>query len=430
MNSADSLRVSAALEDLGYQACRQVEDADVIVLNTCMVRQSAEDKAVGRLTSLKSLKQRKPELIINLMGCMVGVRGYDDLQQRFPYVDVFSQPSDPFPLIEKLAGSARSVENDRRRYVENILDDEYAYTLPQSTQGQQISAFLPIVFGCSHACSYCIIPLKRGREISRPPEEILADARSLVHKGVKEITLLGQIVDRYGLDQPGYPSLAQLLRDMQEIEGLERIRFLTSHPNYMTDELLEAVAELPKVMPHFELPIQAGDDQVLANMRRGYTVAQYLSVVDKIHQRFQKISTPVSIAIDLIVGFPGETAEQFERSVDILNSMHPDMTHVARYSPREGTLSTRTMPDDVPDEEKWRRFRVIEELQKRITTEINQAYLGKLTPVLFESKAKNRWRGRTPTNKLVFVESDENLLGQIREVTVNWTGPWSMIGVV
>lgn len=430
MNSADSLRVSAALEDLGYQACRQVDEADVIVLNTCMVRQSAEDKAVGRLSSLKGLKQRKPELVINLMGCMVGVRGYEALQQRFPYVDVFSQPSDPFPLIDKLTGSGRAVENDRRLYVENILDDEYAYTLPQSVQGKQVTAFLPIVFGCSHACSYCIIPLKRGREISRPPQEILADARSLVAKGVKEISLLGQIVDRYGMDQPGYPSLAQLLRDLQNIEGLERIRFLTSHPKYMNDELLDAVAELPKVMPHFELPIQAGDDQVLANMRRGYTAAQYLAVVDKIHQRFARSGTPVSIAIDLIVGFPGETAEQFDRSVDILKRMRPDMTHVARYSPREGTLSTRSMPDDVPDEEKWRRFRVIEELQESITTAINQTYLGKQTPVLFESKAKGRWRGRTPTNKLVFVESEEDLLGQTREVTVNWSGPWSMIGVV
>jgi tRNA-2-methylthio-N6-dimethylallyladenosine synthase len=430
MNNADSLRVAAALEDLGYQACRQVEEADVIVLNTCVVRQSAEDKAVGRLSSLKGLKQRKPDLVINLMGCMVGVRGYEALQQRFPYVDVFSQPSDPFPLIEKLSGAARAVELDRRRYVDNILDDEYAYTLPASVQGQQVSAFLPIVFGCSHACSYCIIPLRRGREVSRPPQEVLADARALVDKGVKEISLLGQIVDRYGLDQPDYPSLAQLLRDLHEIEGLERIRFLTSHPNYMTDELLDTVAELPKVMPHFELPIQAGDDTVLAGMRRGYSAEQYVAVVDKIHQRFTQTDTPVSIAIDLIVGFPGETAEQFERSVDILKSVRPDMTHVARYSPREGTLSARSMPDDVPDEEKWRRFRVIEALQERITTEINSTYLNKQTPVLFEDKAKGRWRGRTPTNKLVFVESDQDLRGQVRDVSIHWTGPWSMIGSV
>jgi tRNA-2-methylthio-N6-dimethylallyladenosine synthase len=426
MNSADSLRVSAALENLGYQTCQQVDEADVIILNTCVVRQSAEDKAVGRLSSLKGLKMKKPELIINLMGCMVGVRGFESLKERFPYVDVFSQPSDPFPLIEKITGSTREQETSRRQYIEAILDEEYAYTLPTSVQGKQVSAYLPIVFGCSHACSYCIIPLRRGREISRPPQEILTDARLLVQNGVKEISLLGQIVDRYGQDQPGYPSLGELLRELHQVEGLERIRFLTSHPNYMEDDLLDAVAELPKVMPHFELPIQAGDDQVLANMRRGYTAQQYLEVVDKIHQRF----SDGSIAIDLIVGFPGESAEQFDKSVVILETVRPDMTHVARYSPRPETLSARTMPDDVPEEEKWRRFRVIEGLQKQITTEINQTYLGKKTSVLFEAKSKNRWRGRTPTNKLVFVESQEDLLGQIRDVTVTWTGPWSMIATV
>jgi len=426
MNSADSLRVSAALENLGYQPCPQAEEADVIVLNTCVVRQSAEDKALGRLSSLKGLKQRRPDLVINLMGCLVGVRGQDDLRKRFPYVDVFSGPSDPFPLIEKITGSGRELEISQREYIDHILDEEYAYTLPESSQGRMISTLLPIVFGCSHACSYCVIPLKRGREISRPPQEILADARALVQRGAREITLLGQIVDRYGHDQPGYPSLSSLLRQMHAIEGLERIRFLTSHPNYMTDELLDTVAELPRVMPHFELPIQAGDDQVLANMRRGYTAAQYLGVVEKIHQRFAQ----VSIAIDLIVGFPGESAEQFERSVDILQTVRPDMTHVARYSPRPGTLSARSMPDDVPDDEKWRRFRVIEELQEKITGEINQAYLGRQTPVLFEAKAKNRWRGRTPTNKLVFVETEEDLLGKVRDVTVTWAGPWSMIASV
>lgn len=426
MNSADSLRVSSALEQLGYHSSPKIEDADVIVLNTCVVRQSAEDKAVGRLTSLKGLKRKKPKLIINLMGCLVGVRGYDILKERFPYVDVFSQPSDPYPLIEKLTGSTSKDEENRRQYIEHILDDEYSYTLPESIQGQQVSAFLPIIFGCSHACSYCIIPLKRGKEISRPPEEILSDARSMVANGAREITLLGQIVDRYGQDQPGYPSLSKLLRDIHEIEGLQRIRFLTSHPNYMTEELLDTVAESPKVMPHFELPIQAGSDEVLKNMRRGYSAAQYLKWVDAIHQRFDE----VSIAIDIIVGFPGETRQQFKESVNILETVRPDMTHVARYSPRPGTLSTRKMRDNISDEEKWRRFRVIESLQKSISEEINKAYLGRSVPVLFEEKKKDRWRGRTPTNKLVFVESQEDLLGQIRNANITWTGPWSMIATV
>ncbi len=423
MNSADSLRVSAALEKLGYSTSARIEEADVIVLNTCVVRQSAEDKAIGRLTSLKGLKRLNPQLVINLMGCLVGIRGYDALKERYPYVDVFSQPSDPYPLIEHLTGQGLQSQLEQRDYIEHILDEEYAYTLPDSVQGSQVSALLPIVFGCSHACSYCVIPLKRGREISRPPQEVLSDARALVVQGAKEITLLGQIVDRYGQDQPGYPSLSHLLRELHVIEGLERIRFLTSHPNWMTEEIMDTVAELPKLMPHFELPVQAGDDQVLANMRRGYTAEEYLRVVENIHQRF----TEVSIAIDLIVGFPAESTAQFERSVEVLRSVRPDMTHVARYSPRAGTLSARNMPDDVTQEEKWRRFRVIEELQASITTEINQAYLGRQVPVLVEGKSKQRWRGRTPTNKLVFFESPQDLLGQVKDVTITWSGPWSMI---
>ena len=398
----------------------------MVVLNTCVVRQSAEDKAIGRLTSLKALKTKNPDLVINLMGCLVGIRGAAEMKERFPYVDVFSQPSDPHPLIDFLGRESRQQVLARDAQIEDILDADYAYTLPESRSERMVSALLPVVFGCSHACAYCVIPLRRGREISRPPHQVLADARALAAQGVKEITLLGQIIDRYGLDLPEKPSLSSLLREMSRIEGLERIRFLTSHPNWMSDELLDAVDELPKVMPHFELPIQAGDDAVLRNMRRGYTVEQFMRTVEKIRARF----STVSIATDLIVGFPGESAEQFENSVKALERMRPDMTHVARYSPRPGTLSERSMADDVPDDEKLRRFRVIEALQERIAGEINQAYPGSKVPVLFEEKHKERWRGRTPTNKLVFAESSQDLRGQVREAEITWAGPWSMIAVV
>ena len=426
MNVADSLRVSTALEKLGYSPESRPENADVIVLNTCVVRQSAEDKAIGRLTSLKSLKKKNPHLVINLMGCLVGVHGYAELAARFPYVDVFSQPSDPHPLVDFLNGASKESVMNHRQEIDDILDVDYAYTLPKSQQEKMITAFLPIVFGCSHACSYCIIPLKRGREISRPPEEILAEARALVKQGVREISLLGQIVDRYGQDQPGFPMLEELLREMHEIDGLARIRFLTSHPNWVSEKLLDTVAELPKLMPHFELPIQAGDDQVLLNMRRGYTYERFMSIVEKIRARFET----VSIATDLIVGFPGESDEQFDRSVAAIQAIHPDMTHVARYSPRLGTLSARQMADDVPAEEKMRRFRVIEKLQKEISTEINMAYAGLNVPVLFEGQSRGRWRGRTPTNKIVFAENEKNLLGKILPVHITWTGPWSLVGNV
>ena len=257
-------------------------------------------------------------------------------------------------------------------------------------------------------------------------EEILAEARALAAQGVKEITLLGQIVDRYGKDDPSLPGLAELLRLVSEIDGVERLRFLTSHPNWMTDELLDAVANLPKVMPHIEVPIQAGDDQVLENMHRGYTVEQYRRLVERIRARIPG----VSIATDIIVGFPGETEEQFQHTYELLEDLKLDVAHLARYSPRTGTVSARRMPDDVSLEEKWRRFRLLEKLQEGIATEIHARYMGQVTPVLFEQKGKERWRGRTPTNKLVFAASDLDLRGKIVPVRVQWTGPWSMIGEI
>jgi len=248
----------------------------------------------------------------------------------------------------------------------------------------------------------------------------------LVERGVKEITLLGQIVDRYGQDQPGYPTLDQLLREIHQIEGLLRIRFLTSHPNWMTDAIMDTVAELPKVMPYIELPNQSGDNTVLRNMRRGYTIEKYMRIIEKIRNRLGE----VSIATDIIVGFPGETVEQFENTVQVLQELNPDMTHLARYSPRPGTYSAEKMEDDVPPEEKMRRFRIIEKMQETFSSKINSTYLGRSVPILFEDKSKTRWRGRTPTNKIVFVENDIDLRGKIRNVTINWAGPWSMLGEV
>ena len=423
MNVADSQRVASALEHLGYEAAPRPEEADVIVMNTCVVRQSAEDKAYGRLSSLPPLKQQHPGLVINLMGCLVGVKTDDRLRQRFPYVDVFSPPSDIGPLVNFL------VQREGQKTEETSTAQRYAWmdsdiALPANERQRLVSAYIPIVYGCSYACTFCIIPYKRGAERSRPPEEILAEARSLVAQGVREIILLGQIVDRYGKDRPEFPTLAGLLRHLHAIEGLERLRFLTSHPNFMTDELLDQVCELPKVMPHIEVPVQAGDDQVLANMRRGYTVEQYRQLVEKLRQRIPG----VSIATDIIVGFPGETEQQFQHTYDLLAEMKLDVAHLARYSSRPGTVATRRMEDNVPPEEKLRRFRLLEDLQEKISTEIHARLMGQTVPVLFEEKAKKRWRGRTPTNKLVFVETEQNLHSQVLPVTIQWTGPWSMIG--
>jgi tRNA-2-methylthio-N6-dimethylallyladenosine synthase len=388
-----------------------------------VVRQSAENKAIGRLSSLRPLKDKNPDLVINLMGCLIGVRGNTQIQSRFPWVDVVSPPSDPEPLLNLLNERAGKADVQANVVKTNaVLDGDLV--LPKSEQGKLVSAYIPIVYGCSHACTYCIIPAKRGWEHSRPYQEILQEAHSLARQGVKEITLLGQIVDRYGLDLPEKPTLATLLRDLSEIEDLKRIRFLTSHPNWMTDDLLDAVAELPKVCPHIEVPIQAGDDEILHAMRRGYTAQAYRDLIGRIRERIPG----VSIATDIIVGFPGETDEQFQETYRLLDDLRMDVAHLARYSPREGTYSARKLADDVPEEEKMRRFRLLEDLQEEISAEINARCLDADVPVLFEEKSRGRWRGRTPTNKLVFVETDQDLLGQERDVHITWTGPWSMIG--
>jgi len=423
MNVADSQRVASALERLGYIAAEKIDDAEVIVLNTCVVRQQAEDKAMGRVTSLKPLKERNPNITINLMGCMVGVRGKETLRKQLPFVDVFSPPSDPGPLVAHLT------QNDSRFIELQETEQRFGYmdgdlVLPKEERGRLVSAHVPVVYGCSHACTFCIIPYRRGAERSRPLDEIVTEIHSLAVQGVKEVTLLGQIVDRYGKDVAHGPTLANLLRSVHEVDGLERIRFLTSHPNWMTDELLETVAELPKVMPHIEVPVQAGDDEVLANMKRGYTADDYRGLI----ARIREIIPQVSIATDLILGFPGETEQQFLATHDLLAELKLDVAHVARYSTRPGTVAARRMVDDVPEGEKMRRLKAIEELQEKIVTEINGRYLGETVKVLFEEKVNGRWKGRTETNKLVFAVSERDLRGEVLPIQITWTGPWSMQG--
>jgi tRNA-2-methylthio-N6-dimethylallyladenosine synthase len=395
MNEADSRRLASALERLGCTPADRVEEADVVVLNICVVRQSAENKAYGRLGALKPLKKRKPEVVVGLMGCLVGVRDPAPLRRRFPWVDVFMPPSEPGPLLELLAergladeGRTLEMSETARRY--RLQDGDLL--LPAHERGRLVSAYVPIVLGCSHACTYCIIPYRRGPERSRPVEEILVEARALAAQGVKEITLLGQIVDRYGLDLPDKFSLASLLRRLHEIEGLERIRFLTSHPNWMTDELLEAAAELPKVCEHIEVPVQAGDDEVLTRMRRGYTADDYRSLIASIRERIPG----VSIATDIIVGFPGETDAQFQHTYDLLAQLRLDKAHIARYSPRPQTLAARRFPDDVPREEKERRRKALDDLQTEIVGEINARLLGETVEVLVEGRKKGTLVGTHP----------------------------------
>lgn len=431
MNEADSQLLASELEKMGYHAAVKAEDADILLVNTCVVRQQAEDKAFNRLNEFHRLKKDRPEKIIGVMGCLVGVRDPLALRKRLPYVDVFMPPSDPEPMVSFLYSRLDEAEviklEAEARWQQDALQDG-ELILPAHEQGSLVSAHVPVVYGCSHACSFCVIPFRRGIERSRSVGEIVAHVRSLAQQGVKEITLLGQIVDRYGKDIPDGPDLADLLRVVHraaEETGLERIRFLTSHPNWMTDKLLDTVAELPRVMPHIEVPVQAGDDEVLRRMKRGYTQADYRALVERIRARIPD----VAINTDIIVGFPGETPAQFDQTLNLLADLKLDKVHIAKYSPRPQTVSARTMDDDVPEAEKERRRKALDDQQAEICAEINGRYLGRTVSVLVEDRQDGRWRGRTPQNKLVFFEdATADLRGRLLDVEIVWTGPWWMLG--
>ena len=427
MNFADSRRAAEELERIGFRETGRPQDADLILLNTCVVRQSAEDKVVGRLTSLQGLKRRKPELKLALMGCFVDE--IPALQHRYPWVDAFIKPSDVTTVIE-LA----------RRQLAAGQQQDLAFQLPGAQT--PVSVGVPISYGCDHLCTYCIVRLRRGPEVSRPVDEIVSEVQDLARHGVKEVTLLGQNVDSYGHDLAGvdrraakgrwHPDLADLLEAVHEVEGLERIRFLTSHPADMTDRLIETAVRLPKVCEHMEVPVQSGDDTILRRMARGYTVAEYRDLVARIRQTMAAASTGtgVSLATDVIVGFPGESEAQYEATYRLLEELRFDMVHVAAYSPRPDTPAER-LADDVSPEVKERRRKAVDDLQERIVAEINAQLLGQTVEVLVEERHKSKWRGRTRTNKLVFFDVDKvDWAGRLAQVRITWTGPWSMQGEI
>ena len=410
MNKADSERLESALDQMGLSPGESARDSDVIVLNSCVVRESAEDRVVGMLTHLKPVKQRDPDKVLALMGCMVGPRK-DQLTERFPYVDVFMQPQQYDPLIELLG--------DRLG-----IDPEGC--VGPLTATPDVATFIPVIHGCDKFCSFCIIPYRRGREVSRTVEEIVNESMHLVKRGVKEVTLLGQNVDSYGHDLPGSIDLGDLLAAVNDVEGIERVRFLTSHPNDMSDSIIDAIASLDKVCEHVNLPFQAGDDQVLADMRRGYTNAEYRDKIERIRERIPN----VSLATDLIVGFCGETEGQFERTAELVRDIGFDKVHAAAYSTRPGTISARLMQDDVPETEKQRRLKVIEEIQESVSAGINARLMDTTQQVLVEGRRKGRWFGRNRNDKLVFFDSPDDLKGQMVDVNIERTSPWSLQGAL
>ena len=409
MNTADSERLGSALEQMGLQPVELARDADVIVLNSCVVRQSAEDKVVGYLSSTLPLKRNNPDRVVALMGCMVGQKT-DELARRFPYVDVFMRPQQYEPLLE-LLGQRMG------------LDWEGCVGALTPTR-PDVTCHVPIIHGCDLMCTFCIIPYRRGRQVSRPLEEVAREVELLAARGVKEVTVLGQTVDAYGHDLPEDTDLADLLQRLNDVHGLERVRFLTSHPSFMSERIVRAVADLPKVCEHINLPVQSGDDEVLARMRRNYTRADYIDLVNWIRETVPG----ASLSTDVIVGFPGETAKQFRNTLELLEELRFDKVHCAPYSTRPGTIAHRSMDDDIHRDDKTGRREQVDQLQERLLTEINAGLVGTTEEVLVERRHKGKWQGRTRANKLVFFEDEAYHLGALVDLRIDRATAWSLQG--
>jgi len=412
MNEADSAKVAAMLQEVGYRPTDAEEDADIVVLNSCVVRQAAEDKVAGKLNSLIRLKRQRPEVPVVLTGCMV-TNQQEKLKAQFPHVDLFFNPSD-FDKLQEVVPELGDLDDD-------LAQLPHYYVPEVGSSGT--TAFVPIIYGCNFLCSYCIVPYRRGKERSRPMNEIVREVEGLVATGVRDVTLLGQTVNAYGHDLEERRGLEDLLKAVDAIPGLDRLRFLTSHPKYMSNEIIDAMADLASVCEHMNLPVQAGDNEVLRRMRRTYTSDAWQERIAYTRERMPD----VTIATDIIVGFPGETDEQFQNTYDLLEQIECDKVHVAMYSPRPGTLSAR-WEDDIPHEEKQRRHRAIEDLQERVCTKLNAKRLGQTLEVLVDTKAKGRWTGRSRGNTLVHFGDNRELAGKLVDVKITRTSPWYLIG--
>jgi tRNA-2-methylthio-N6-dimethylallyladenosine synthase len=422
MNKVDSDRVADTLKARGYVPAEREEDADIIILNSCAVRESAERRVSGKLGNLVALKQEKPELLLGLTGCSVSP-DFEATRKRFKGADMYFQPTRIDQFLEQL--------NERwpAPSGEGVMAcwEEQAY----ATESKGPVAYVPISNGCDKFCTYCIVPYRRGRERSRSMMEIVDECGSLVKRGVREITLLGQRVNAYGRDFKDGTDLADLLVLVNNIPGLQRLRFLTSYPKDMSDKLIETIAGLDKVCEHIHLPVQAGNNVVLENMRRGYTREDYVALIERI----RTAAPDIALSTDIIVGFPGETDAQFRDTLSLVEEVRFSTVYVAAYSPRAGTLSSR-WPDDVSKEEKKDRLQRLSAVQERIALSQHQKLRGTEVEILVESTESERrdlpqWQGRTRQNRRVFLpRGEEDLMGKTIRVRVEKVSPWAMQAVL
>lgn len=425
MNENDSERLAGMLAEMGYMESEELNRCDLVIYNTCCVRENAELKVYGHLGSLKKLKKERPGMIIAVCGCMMQQKEVvEHIKNKYRHVDLIFGTHNLYKFPELLYTALNTDKN-----IIDIWEAEGSIAEGMPIERKDgVKAWVTVMYGCNNFCSYCIVPYVRGRERSRSVEDIVHEIRLLGQQGYKEITLLGQNVNSYGKDVAGGTSFAGLLREINKVEGIERIRFMTSHPKDLSEELIDAMRDCEKVCRHLHLPIQAGSSRILKEMNRKYTKEQYIELAGKIRAKIPDMA----LTTDIIVGFPGETEEDFEETLDVLRKVRYDFAYTFLYSKRTGTPAAKH-PDQVSEEVKKTRFEKLLSIQNVISKEINDRLLGSEVEVLVEGLSKNSiktYTGRTNTNKIVNFKGNKDLIGKLVRVKVEKTQTWSLEGSI
>ena len=423
MNVHDSENIKGIMEDLGYNEEENYEKADVIILNTCAIRENAHNKVVGILGRIKKLKEDNPNIITIIGGCMPQEEGISNmLKDKYKWIDIVLGTHNIYDIPTLLD----NVTKEKKQNIEVYsIEGDIIENLPVK-RDSNYKAWVNIQYGCDKFCSYCIVPYTRGKQRSRLPKDILKEINSLKEKGYKEVTLLGQNVNAYGKDLDINYTMSNLLEDTAKT-GIDRIRFVTSHPWDFSSDMIDTIAKYDNIMPYIHLPIQSGSDNILKKMNRRYTIEEYKKLFYELKSKIKN----VSITTDIIVGFPNETEEDFQKTLDIYNELKYDLAYTFIYSPREGTPASK-MEDSVPLEEKEERLQRLNKIVNKYAKEANEKYLGKTVPVLLEgySDKGGKLMGYTDTMKLVNVAADPSLIGQIKNVLITDVKTWSMEGEI
>lgn len=424
MNESDTERINGQLEELGYRPAEEMEDADIVIMNTCSVRQNAEEKVYGKIGEIKKLKDKNPDMLLGIAGCMAQ-ENKGKLIERMPIIDFVIGPYHIHDLKDIV-----SKENARGDHVVKTERNPHSvedYSELKSVRKSKIFAWVPIMQGCNKFCTYCIVPYVRGREISRTIDDISNEIQTLADEGYKEVTLLGQNVNSYGLDFRNGTDFGDLIRAIDKIDGIERVRYMTSHPRDMTFEMIDAMAESSKVVRHMHLPVQHGSNEMLKKMNRGYTIEHFKELLSYVRSKMPDIV----VTTDLITGFPGETEEMHQETLALLKEVRFDSAYTFIYSPRTGTPAAR-MEDQIDSDTKHRRLQELMDVENEISLELNKEMEGKTYSIIVEGPSKQdpmNWYGRTSGNKMILFPYKEGIsVGDIVDVKVDTAQTWVLKG--